>query len=316
VKYCFYSLLCTGLALAQSSGKSTTDLLIPDLNGNRVEAAVYTAKDGDRQELTQSVNGRKVPLQQSETHVLSDGPNGKTTETLTRKYDATGQLASTERTVVDEKKLPNGAVIHATTYRSDLNGQMAESERRTIESQSQGPTSTTNVTISRPGISGSFDVAEKRSVVSNGDGKTLHETEVVQIPAANGQLMEALREVRDQSTVNGTTTSTATRYEPDFTGKMSLASQQVATIKKDSDGTLVTQVDLYAPAAYGIAREQNATAKLKEQEVIVRREKNGVVTETTTVSRPTLQDPGRLGPSAPVSELVCTGKCDGPLKPE
>jgi hypothetical protein len=315
VKYCVYSLLCSSLALAQSGGKSTTGLLIPDLNGNRVEAAVYIAKDGDRQELTQSVNGRKVPLQQSETHVLSDSSNGKTTETVTRKYDATGQVVSTERTVVEEKKIPNGAVIHATVYRSDLNGQMAESERRTIESQTQGSTSTTNVTVSRPGISGSFDVAEKRSVVSNGDGKTLHETEEVQIPAANGQLTEAARLVREMSTVNGTTTSTEARYEPDFTGKVSLISQQVATIKKESDGSVVTQVDLYAPAAYGIAREQNATPKLKEQELIVRREKNGVVTETTTVSRPTLQDPSRLGPSSPVSDLVCTGKCDGPLKP-
>ena len=315
MKYCFYSLLCAGLALAQSGGKSTTDLIVPDLNGNSVLTAVYTAKDGDRQELTQSINGRKVPLQKSETRVLSDGPNGKTTETLTRKYDATGQLVSTERTVVDEKKLPNGAVIHATTYRSDLNGQMAESERRTIESQTQGLTSTTEVTVSRPSISGSFDVAEKRSVVTNADGKTLHETEVVQIPAANGQLMEAARLVREQSTVNGTTTSTEARYEPDFTGKISLASQQVATIKKESDGSLVTQVDRYAQAPYGIARTENATQQLKEQEVIVRREKNGVVTETTSFSRPAMQDPGRLVPSGPVSELVCTGKCDGPLKP-
>ena len=316
MKYCVYLFLCTNLSLAQSRGRSTTGLIVPDLNGNRVEAAVYTAKDGDRQELTQSVNGRKVPLQQSETHVLSNGPNGRTTETLTRKYDATGQLVSTERTVVAENKLPSGAVIHATVYRSDLNGQMAESERRTIESQTQGPTSTTNITVSHPGVSGSFDVAEKRNLVTNADGKTVRETEVVQIPAANGQLMEAARLVREQNTVNGTTTSTETRYEPDFTGNLSLISQQVATIKKDADGSLVTQVDLYAPAAYGIAREQNATPKLKEQDVIVRREKNGMVTETTTVSRPTLQDPGRLGPSSPVSELVCTGKCDGPLKPE
>jgi hypothetical protein len=315
VKYCFYSLLCTGLALAQSGGTSTTGLLIPDLNGTSVQAAVYTAEDGDRRELTQSINGRKVPLQQSETHVLSDGPNGKTTETLTRKYDGNGQVVSTERTVVVEKKNPNGAEIHATVYRSDLNGQMSESERRTVETQTQGPTSTTNMTISRPGISGSFDVAEKRSVVTNTDGKTVHETEVVQIPATNGQLMEAAREVREQSVVNGTTTSTATRYEPDFSGKMSLASQQVATVKKDPDGSSVTQVDLYAQAAYGVARAENAGPHLKEQDVIVRREKNGVVTETTMVSRPTLQDPGRLGPSTPVSELVCTGKCDGPLKP-
>jgi len=49
--------------MAQSGGSSTTGLIVPDLNGNRVEAALYTAKDGDRQELTQSINGRRVPLQ-------------------------------------------------------------------------------------------------------------------------------------------------------------------------------------------------------------------------------------------------------------
>ena len=54
---------------------------------------------------------------------------------------------------------------------------------------------------------------------------------------------------------------------------------------------------------------------LKEQEVIVRKEKNGVVTETTTVSRPLLADPNRLGAPSRVSELVCTGKCEGPLQP-
>ncbi len=315
MKYCFHTLLCAGLALAQSGGPSTTTLLVPDLNGNIVPSAIYTAHDGDRKEITQSINGRVVPLEQSDVHVLSEGPNGRTTETITHKYDATGQVISTERTVVEEKKTPSGASIHATVYRSDLNGQMAESERRTIETQTQGTASTTDVTISRPGLNGSFDVAEKRNIVKDTKDKTVHETEIVQVPAANGQLLETLREVRDQTTVDGATTSTSTRYEPDMTGKMSLAGQQVTTAKKAADGSFVTQVDLYAPNAYGIARTENAPPQLKEQDVTVRREKNGVITETTTASRPTLQDPRRLGPPAPVSDLVCTGKCDGPLKP-
>jgi len=153
------------------------------------------------------------------------------------------------------------------------------------------------------------------TLVTVSDGKTVHETELVQIPAANGQLMQVASEVRDKSTVNGTTTSTAVHYEPDYTGKMSLARQQVSTAKKDADGNLVTQVDLYAPNADGIARTENGTQKLKEQDVIVRRVKNGVVTETTTVSRPTLQDPTRLSPAGPSFEVVCTGRCDGPLRP-
>jgi len=165
VKYCLYSLACASLALAQSAENSASALLLPDLNGNSVLAAAYTANDGDRQQLTQSINGRTVPLQQTDSRVLSKGPNGQTTETLTRKYDPDGHLISTERTVVDQKKIPNGQVIHAIVYRSDLNGQMPESERRTIETQTQGTTTTTTttgITISRPGLGGSFDVAEKR----------------------------------------------------------------------------------------------------------------------------------------------------------
>lgn len=315
MKYCLYTFLCAGLALAQSSDQSTAVLLVPDLNGNTVPSAIYTAKDGDRKEITQSINGRAVPLEQSDLHVLSEGPNGRTTETITRKYDATGQVISTERTVVEEKKTSGGSVIHATVYRSDLNGQMAESERRTVETQNQGTASTTDVTISRPGLNGSFDVAEKRNIVKDTQNNTVHEIETVQVPGANGQLMETLREVRDQTSVNGTTTATTARYEPDYAGKMSLAGQQVTIAKKAADGSVVTQVDLYAPSAYGIARSESAKPQLKEQDVTVRSEKNGVVTETTTASRPTLQDPNRLGPPSRVSELVCKGKCDGPLKP-
>jgi hypothetical protein len=311
VKYCFHSLLYAGLAFAQSN---ITEF-VPGLNGRSVAAAAYTAKDGDRTELNQSINGRRVPLQSSETRVLSDGPQGRTAETVVRKYDATGKLASTERTVVETQKRPNGATVHATIYRSDVNGQMQEDERRTIETQADGPTAHTAVTVSRPGLSGSFEIAEKRNVVSTADGKTLHETEVIERPLQAGQFAEVGREIREQATVGGQTTSTITNYEPDFTGKMSLIRQQVANITKASDGSMVTELDLYAPSAYGIARDQSATPKLKEQEMIVRKEKNGVVTETTTVSRPLLADPNRLGPTQPVSELVCTGKCEGPLQP-
>jgi hypothetical protein len=312
VKYCLFTILFAGLAWPQAH---ITEL-VPDLNGRRVaDASAYVAKDGDRTDLTQSINGRRVPLQQSETRVLKDGPGGRTTETVVRKYDATGQLASTERTVVETAKRPNGATVLATVYRSDVNGRMQESERRSIETQADGPTAHTAVTVSRPGLSGSFEVAEKRNVVSMADGKTLHETEVIERPLQAGQFVEVGREVRDQAAVGNKTTSTITNYEPDFTGKMSLIRQQVANITKAPDGTLVTEVDLFAPSAYGIARDERAAPKLKEQELIVRKEKNGVVTETTTVSRPLLADPNHLGAAQPVSELVCTGKCDGPLQP-
>ncbi len=313
MKYCSYLLLCAGLAAAQS----TSALLTPDLNGRLVDSAAYVARDGDRAELTQSINGRQVPLEKTEIKVLSDGPSGKTTETIVRKYDATGQLASTERTVTEEQKSTARSVIHATIYKSDLNGSMKEAERRTIESQIQGNTTTSDVTISRAGLSGSFDLAEKRNIVTvtNKDAGTSQETESIQRPNQNGQLAEAIHEVREQTKTGDKATSTTARFEPDYTGKMALIRQQVDTTSKASDGTIVTQRDVFAPAAYGIARSGDGAPKLQEQEMIVRKESNGVVSEKTTVSRPTLQDPNRLGPVLPVSDLVCTGKCVGPLKP-
>ena len=255
--------------------------------------------------------------QKTDTKVLSEGPNGKTTETIVRKYDATGQLASTERTVTEEQKSATGSVIHATIYRSDLNGSLQEAERRTIESQTQGATTTADVTISRAGLSGSFELAEKRNIVTvtNKDAGTVQETELVQRPIAERPTRRSHPRGPRTDQSRRQSTSTTARYEPDYTGKMNLIRQQVDTTSKSADGTIVTERNVFAPAAYGIARSGDGTPKLQEQEVIVRRENNGVVTEKTTVSRPTLQDPNRLGPTSPVSELVCTGKCAGPLQP-
>ena len=289
-------------------------MLTTDLNGNTVEAAIYTAGDGDRTELTQSINGRQVPLQKIETHAVKDAPNAQTLETLIRKYDATGQLVSTERIVVVTEKRADGEVVHATTYNTDLNGQMQETERRTIETQAHGAAATTNVTVSRPSLSGSFQVTEKRNIVAVTEGAKVKATEIVQRPGPNGDFVEAAREVKEETKAGDKLSSVTASYEPDFTGAMSLIRQQVATTTKAPDGSAVTELNVYAPSAYGIARDQNATPKLREQNVTVRREKNGVVTETTTVSRPTLQDPSRLGESTVASELVCTGKCAGSLQ--
>lgn len=315
MKYCFYFLFGTGLALAQANTQSSAHLLMPDLNGRLVEAGAYIAKDGDRTELSQSINGRAVPLQRSDTHVLSEGPNGRTIETIVRKYDPNGQLASTERTVSEEQKRPNGLVVHATVYRSDVNGRLLESERRTIETQTQGTTTTSDVTISRAGLSGSFQVAEKRNIVTTTGTNAVKVTEVVQRPSQSGQMVETTREVQEQITSGDKVTATTASYEPDYTGKLSLIRQQVATTTKAPDGSAVTERNVYAPSVYGIARNEHDTPKLQQQEVVVRREKNGMVTETTSVSRPTLADPNRLGESKAISELVCTGKCAGPLQP-
>ena len=96
---------------------------------------------------------------------------------------------------------------------------------------------------------------------------------------------------------------------------MSLIRQEAATTTKQGDGSEITELSLYAPSITGVAREGLGSPKLREQQTIVRKESTGVVTETTTARRPTMADPNRLGDPNVISDLVCTGKCAGPLKP-
>src|SRR5712692_2946043 len=102
--------------------QSTTTLYTTDINGRRVEEISHAATDVSRTERTQSINGAKVPLEQSEEKVLRDDANGKVTERVVRKYDQTGRLTSTERVLAEERKAAaGGSHVEETTWRSDVN---------------------------------------------------------------------------------------------------------------------------------------------------------------------------------------------------
>jgi hypothetical protein len=307
MKYCLYALAVAAIGLAQSN----TAIYITDINGHRVEvASAVSSRDGEHTELSQSVNGRVVPLEQTETHLLNKGPNQTVTEIIVRKFDRTGQLISTERTVEDEQKRGSGSTIHATIYRSDTNGTLHEDERRVIETQTQGPTTTSDVVISRAGASGSFDPVEKRKVVTTGDTTTTHENETVYRPSQSGQFFEAQREVKDIQKAGKKTVENAASYEVDYTGKMQLVRQTVSDTAKASDGSEVTQMNIYERNSLGRPRDEQSAQKIDEQRIIERTKgPNGAVIETTTVRRPTLADPSHLGEPRQISETICTGKC-------
>lgn len=306
MKYCLCALLAAVTGLAQSN----TAAYITDINGHRVEVtSSVTTRDGEHTELSQSVNGRTVPLEQTETHILSKG-NPTVTETIVRKFDRTGQVISTERTVEDEQKRANGSTIRATIYRSDTNGRLLEDERRVIETQVQGTATTSDVVISRAGASGSFDAVEKRKVVTTGDAKATHENETVYRPSQTGQFFEAQREVKDIQTAGNRTVENAATYQIDYTGKMQLASQTVSTTTNASDGSEVTEMNIYERNSLGRPRDEQGGQKIDEQRIIERtKAPNGAVIETTSVRRPTLADPSHLGGPREVSETICTGKC-------
>jgi hypothetical protein len=306
MKYCLYALVAAAAGLAQTN----TAAYITDINGHRVEVTSSVTRDGDRTELSQSVNGRPVPLEQTETHLLSKGPNQTVTETIVRKFDRTGRMISTERTVEDEQKHGSASTIRATIYRSDANGSLREDERRVIETAAQGATTTSEVVISRASVTGSFDPVEKRKVVTTGDAKAAHENETVYRPSQSGQFFEAQREVKDIHKAGNKSVENAASYELDYTGKMQLVRQTVSDTTTASDGSEVTEMNIYERNSLGRPRDEQSGQKIDEQRIIERTKgPNGAVIETTTVRRPSLADTSSLGEPRKISETICTGKC-------
>ena len=312
-----YYLLAVCLS-ALACGQSESTVYSTDINGHRVAESTTTTSDkGVRTELGQSINNGQVPLQQVEERVLSTGPDGTTTERITRKFDPNGQLQDTERTVIVEQKQPDGgSTVRSTTYRTDINGNQEEALRSTVDTHKQGDSTTTQTVIERPSINGSFETAEKRSAVSTTSGDVTQETETVYRPSQNGDLVEALRQAKEQRKSGDTVTANTAFYEPDVTGTLALARQVVSTTKKNPDGSERSEIDLYARAADGTVQENGAPQQIKEQQIISREKgPGGEVIETLSVRRPTLGDPTHLGLAEKLSETVCTGKCDPATPP-
>ena len=95
-----------------------------------------------------------------------------------------------------------------------------------------------------------------------------------------------------------------------MTGQLKLARQSVSTTSKRSDGTEVTEVNLFARAVDGRLQDNESPQQIKEQQIIERRKRaDGAVVEALSVRRPAMSDPKRLGELKQVSETVCRGKC-------
>jgi len=316
VRYCLFTLLVT-FTCALASAQSASVVYRPDLNGRLVDGRqLDVGPKGDKTELSDSMNGNKVPREVTETHVISASPTGRVVETITRKFDPTGQPGNIVKTVTEEQTHGNSTTIRATTYVSDVNGQLQEGERRTVESVKQGTTTSSDVTISRPGPSGSFDTVEKRKVVSVADKDHVHEDETVYRPVQNAGFAVAEREVRETRKGSGGSSSTTQVYRPDYTGGMELMTQEVSKTTDKPDGTSVTEKNIYGRETDGVAVTSGDGQRIRAQEVIVRAKgAGGAVVETTSLRETTPGDPTRLGEPRKVSETVCTGKCTESPKP-
>ncbi len=305
MKYSLFFIALAGFAQSVITSYST------DLNGNRVANNSIVDNGQSKTEISQSVNGRKVPLQSTEERVISQSSSGRVVETIVKKFDQNGGLASVERTVTQEEKLSDGMRTNATVYRSDINGNMRETERRAAEAHTQGANQTLQSEILRPDLNGSFQAVERRmqSMQSSGGGGTTDET--VYRKSENGSFVATGRDISETTTNGSQSTTKSAHYEPRDSSQLTLTGQTVTATVKRADGSTVSEVSLYGLAAGdGRARDRQAAPQLREQQTIERvTNRDGSVSEIVTARRPTVADPSRLGPAQKVSETVCTGKC-------
>ena len=303
MKYYAIFALCS-LALAQSSTSSSTEGVTP---------VTVVSSDHAQTLVTQSINGRQVPMQQTETHLLSKTATGSVTETIVKRYDPNGQLTSTEKIVTEVENRPGGSTTKSTTYNTDVNGNFSETERKTVDSETHGQTTNVNTVVERPSINGELQTVEKRAAVTEGKPGSSHEDETVYRPNGNGGFSVAQRQISDTSSKNNETTQTTALYQQNAdASQLQLERQQVTRTVKQPDGSEQQVVDYYLPSIPGEVRAAGAPPQLWEQDTIQRKPGPDKTVEQTVVARRTDPDhPNKLGAPEQVSKTVCQGNCSG-----
>lgn len=297
-------LALSSLALAQSTTTSSTEGVTP---------VTVVSSDHTQTLLTQSINGRQVPMKQTETHLLSKTATGSVTETLVRRYDQNGQLSSTQKIVTEVENRPGGSTTTSTTYDTDINGNFSQTERKTVDTEMRGQTTDVNTVIERPSINGGLQTAQKTAAVIENKPDASHEDETVYRPDGNGGFSVAERRISDTTHKNNETTQTTALYQPIAeSSKLQLSRQQVTRTVQQADGSEQQVVEFYLPSIPGVVRDPNAPPQLWEQQTIQRKPGPDNTVEQTVVARRTDPNhPNQLGAPEQISKTVCQGDCSG-----
>jgi hypothetical protein len=313
-----FVLLLAGPAFAFA--QSTVTTYTPDLaNGGQTVLSASTSSDHTQTQITQSLNGRQVPLEQHQERVIRSDANGSVTESIVRRADPTGQFFTTERTVTETRKNPDGSsTAQATTYRSDINGGDQLAERRTTGTHVSGKTTTVTIAIDQLGADGSLQTVEKRSDVtqdlSQGTEKKSSTTESIYRALPGESFHEAVRKVTTQTTSGDKTVEDTADYEPGAAaGDLQFQERRVSTTSKTPSGSQATIVDVYAPAADGVVQSSDDKPQLKQEQIITRvQNPDGSVVDTFSVREPNISNPTQLGAAREITRTVCTGNCGAP----
>lgn len=301
------------LAAQDTSTYKTTSV---DINGRRVAtgAEVVTKQSktaSETTEILQSINGRRVPVERVEEHVIREDASGKVIERIIHRYDRTGNPAPPQRVVIEESKAADGSsTIRTTKYSGDINGRMHVMERATTQKQVSGSSQTADTVVERPTLNGGFDTVEKQTTVVVKQANGYEEAAITYRKDPSGSFYPALRRVTDHSEAGNVVSENTAEYERGATGQLELHGQVVRKTEKRANGAEDVHVDIFGKNVPGVVNDTSAM-QLKEHQIIERRPASGGgVLETLSVQRPTVSDAKRLGPPMPISETVCRGKCD------
>jgi hypothetical protein len=317
VKRCILTTFALALSLtAQQSNESSATSV--DINGNRVGdgpaiSQTKTASESQTLVTTQSINGRTVPLERVEEHVLRDDSSGKITERIVRRYDPQGNPLPPVRQTIEEQKQPDGSsTIQSTTYATDINGNAQITEKSVTATQKNGSNISSETVIERPTVNG-LETVEKQSEVVSKQGKNYQADSTTYRRDGNGGFFAAVRQTTEHTVQGAEVSENSAEYERGADGQLQLHGQTVKKTVTRPDGLQDSVVNVYSQNVPGTVGGNESGLKLQEQQVIESTPgPNNTVVQKLSVRRPTVSDPGTLGPARQLSETVCKGDCKPP----
>lgn len=285
-----------------------TRTFVFDPNGRRTEWSVATRGQSSSSETIRNLNGRQVPVEQTEERVTRRPDGTVVTERLIRRFDNNGAPLPPEKTVTETMTRPDGTLVEVSTvYRGDINGALRPAEKAVREARKQGGRTVSETRVERPSINGSFELLEKRTateIVRETD-KSSERDETVYVRNANGAFVPAQRKVTRSKESGRTFQQQIDEFEAATAGSLRLSRQISSVTQKNPDGTENTVVDVYGVAAPGRTIEAGATAQLRERQIYTsRRSPDGSVVTVFSVQRPSLNSPNELGRPEVVSETI------------
>lgn len=302
--------------MAQQSSVSSASSV--DVNGSVVAdgPTISQSKSGNGSQTvvtTQSINGRTVPMEQVEERIVRNDSSGKLTERIIHRYDPQGNPLPPARETIEEQKRPDGSsTIQSTTYRTDINGNMQMVEKSVTDTQKNGSGETSETVIQRPTVNG-FATVEKQSNVVSKQGKDFQAESITYRSDGNGGFYPAVRQTTEHKVQGSEISDNSAEYEKGPNGELQLHGQTVSKTVTRPDGSKDAVVDVYSRDVPGTVSGNESGLKLQEQQMIESKPGAGnTMVETLSVRRPTISDPGTLGPPRQLSQTVCKGDCKPP----